>query len=141
MHELEVEKHELSRDPERIGVLFNEMIQMCLWLERFFLLVMREFRLDSVIQGKCNCWSRNSWTSTNLMTCTQDLSLLTHLSHDDIAHLQTVGREAQEARKKFILKDGQDFVWNHLRTLEGKDARVDFVLDNCKCEHTLLILG
>ena len=36
MHELEVEKHDLSRDPERIGVLFNEMIQMCLWLEHLF---------------------------------------------------------------------------------------------------------
>ena len=58
--------------------------------------------------------------------------MLTHLSHDDIAHLQTVGRDAQAERRKFILKDDQDKVWQYIQSLEGKDARVDFVLDNCE---------
>lgn len=60
----------------------------------------------------------------------QDLSLLTHLSHDDIAHLQTVGKEAQAARLQFILKDDQDQVISYLESLKGGNARVDFVLDN-----------
>ncbi|TFK69791.1 DUF89-domain-containing protein [Pluteus cervinus] len=61
-----------------------------------------------------------------------DLSLLTHLSESDIQRLQTVGEEAQTERKKFILKDDQDAVWEHLVTLT--DARVDFVLDNAGFE-------
>ena len=60
----------------------------------------------------------------------QDLSLLTHMSHDDIANLQTVGKEAQAARLEFILKDDQDQVISHLESLRDQDARVDFVLDN-----------
>lgn len=57
--------------------------------------------------------------------------MLTHLSHDDIQHLQTVGRDAQAARAEFILKDDQEKVWQHLASLAGKkDSRVDFVLDN-----------
>ncbi|KAF7980392.1 hypothetical protein HWV62_38190 [Athelia sp. TMB] len=59
-----------------------------------------------------------------------DLSLLTHLTPEDIAHLQTVGKDAQEARKEFILLDDQKAVWAHLQSLKGQ--RVDFVLDNCK---------
>ena len=31
MHELEETKEELQSDPSKIAVLFNEMIQMCLW--------------------------------------------------------------------------------------------------------------
>lgn len=60
----------------------------------------------------------------------QDLSLLTNLSHDDIAHLQTVGKEAQAARLRYILKDDQDKVIAHLESLKNRNARVDFVLDN-----------
>jgi hypothetical protein len=60
----------------------------------------------------------------------QDLSLLTHLSSVDIAKLQSVGKEAQAERKKFILKDDQERVWQLLKSLEG--GRVDFVLDNGK---------
>ena len=57
--------------------------------------------------------------------------MLTHLSHDDIQHLQTVGRDAQAARAEYILKDDQEKVWQHLTSLAGKeDSRVDFVLDN-----------
>ena len=63
-------------------------------------------------------------------THAQDLSLLTHLSRDDIAHLQTVGKEAQAVRLKFILKDDQDEVISYLESLKDRDARVDFVLDN-----------
>lgn len=61
-----------------------------------------------------------------------DLSLLTNLTLDDIASLQTVGRDAQAARKHFILKDDQHKVWEYIRTL--KDGRVDFVLDNAGFE-------
>ena len=59
----------------------------------------------------------------------QDLSLLTHLSQDEIHHLQSVGRDAQAARQQFILKDDQEAVWKHLQSLQGD--RVDFILDNC----------
>ena len=59
----------------------------------------------------------------------QDLSLLTHLSEDDIHHLQSVGKDAQAARKQFILKDDQEAIWNHIQSLRGD--QIDFVLDNC----------
>ncbi|ETW85861.1 hypothetical protein HETIRDRAFT_309837 [Heterobasidion irregulare TC 32-1] len=93
MHELEEEKSALESDPDKLQVLFKEMIQMCLWC---------------------------------------DLSLLTHMTHEDIQHLQSVGKEAQQARQEFILKDDQNAVWEHVKTL--KDARVDFVLDNAGFE-------
>jgi len=86
----------LESDPDKLGVLFKEMIQMCLW-------------------GNAT-----------------DLSLLTHLSMDDIEHLQSVGKDAQAARQQFILKDDQEKVWSHVKTL--KDGRVDFVLDNAGFE-------
>jgi hypothetical protein len=50
------------------------------------------------------------------------------MTPEDIEHLQTIGRDAQAARKEFILKDDQGAVWEHVMTL--KDARIDFVLDN-----------
>ena len=57
--------------------------------------------------------------------------MLTHLSHDDIQHLQTVGKDAQAARAEYILRDDQEKVWTHLTSLRGKaDSRIDFVLDN-----------
>ncbi|KAI0632878.1 DUF89 domain-containing protein [Trametes polyzona] len=60
-----------------------------------------------------------------------DLSMLTHLSHEDIQHLQSVGRDVQAARAEYILRDDQEKVWQHLTSLAGKkDSRVDFVLDN-----------
>ncbi|EPS95492.1 hypothetical protein FOMPIDRAFT_1132343 [Fomitopsis schrenkii] len=62
----------------------------------------------------------------------QDLSLLTHMSHEDIEHLQSVGKDAQAARKDYILADDQDKVWSHIEQLEG--ARIDFVLDNAGFE-------
>ncbi|KAG8996499.1 hypothetical protein FRB90_012723 [Tulasnella sp. 427] len=57
-----------------------------------------------------------------------DLSLLTTLSTGDIEKLQTVGKEAQAASRKFILRDDIDDAWRHLKTLS--DARLDIVLDN-----------
>jgi hypothetical protein len=50
------------------------------------------------------------------------------MTPEDIEHLQTIGRDAQNARKKFVLKDDQSAAWEHIMTL--KDARIDFVLDN-----------
>jgi hypothetical protein len=50
------------------------------------------------------------------------------MTPEDIEHLQTIGRDAQDARKEFILKDDQSTAWEHIMTL--KDARIDFVLDN-----------
>jgi len=96
MHELEIRKSALESDPEKLGVLFKEMIQICLW-------------------GNAT-----------------DLSLLTHLSPSDIEHLQSVGKDAQEARKEFILKDDQEQVWEHVKSFNGR--RVDFVLDNAGFE-------
>ncbi|KAI0668847.1 DUF89 domain-containing protein [Trametes maxima] len=64
-----------------------------------------------------------------------DLSMLTHLSHEDIQNLQSVGRDTQAARAEFILKDDQENVWKHLTSLSEKsDSRVDFVLDNAGFE-------
>jgi damage-control phosphatase, subfamily III len=31
MHGLDSDKEELRSDPEKLKILFNEMIQMCLW--------------------------------------------------------------------------------------------------------------
>lgn len=56
------------------------------------------------------------------------MSLLTHLTPEDISHLQTVGKDAQEARKEFILRDDQEAVWEHVKSMKGE--RVDFILDN-----------
>ncbi|KAL4077466.1 hypothetical protein J3A83DRAFT_4087210 [Scleroderma citrinum] len=98
MHELESEKEKLIEDPDKLFVLFKEMVQMCLWC---------------------------------------DLSLLTHLTPSDIENLQTVGTDAQQARKEFILKDDQEAVWNHVQALkprEGAVAQCDFVLDNAGFE-------
>jgi hypothetical protein len=44
--------------------------------------------------------------------------------------LQTVGKEAQEARSDFILKDDQGAVWSYIMTLANQGKRLDFVLDN-----------
>nr|GAT53691.1 predicted protein [Mycena chlorophos] len=43
-----------------------------------------------------------------------DLSLLTHLSAADIEHLQTVGKDAQAARRDFILRDDQEQLFTDL---------------------------
>jgi hypothetical protein len=46
----------------------------------------------------------------------------------DLKNLQSVGKEAYEARKELILRDDQEAVWNYVKTLKG--AKVDIVLDN-----------
>ena len=56
--------------------------------------------------------------------------MLTHLSHEDIQHLPSVGKDAQAARAQYILRDDQEKVWSHLTSQANKDSRVDFVLDN-----------
>jgi len=94
--ELESEKDIVANDPQKLEVLFREMLQMCLW-------------------GNAT-----------------DLSLLTNMTMEDIEHLQAIGRDAQNARKEFILKDDQDAAWQHITTL--RDARIDFVLDNAGFE-------
>lgn len=101
MHELETEKDKLIDDPDKLSVLFKEMVQMCLW-------------------GNAT-----------------DLSLLTHLTPSDIEHLQTVGREAQQARKEFILKDDQEAAWEYIKNLKSQARTVatcDFILDNAGFE-------
>lgn len=60
------------------------------------------------------------------------------MSVSDIERLQAVGKEAQAARHEFILKDDQDAVWNHFKSLN--DARVDIVLDNCALVICLVVL-
>jgi len=91
MSELESEKSG-GFGQEKLAVLFQEMVQMCLW-------------------GNAT-----------------DLSLLTHMTSEDIANLQSVGRDAQELRQEFILKDDQDQLWRHVSSL--KAGRIDFILDN-----------
>ncbi|KAG6325901.1 hypothetical protein ID866_13188 [Astraeus odoratus] len=66
-----------------------------------------------------------------------DLSLLTHLTPSNIENLQTVGRDAQQLRKEFILKDDQGAAWEYIKTLKPHEdtvTRCDFVLDNAGFE-------
>jgi hypothetical protein len=67
MHELENEKNTLGTD--NIGVLFNEMIQMCLWLLSFHSLF-TSFAQCAITQGKCDC----------------EFYLLTGTTHEFIIH-------------------------------------------------------
>lgn len=90
MHEIEIEKDGIISDPARLSVLFKEMIQMCLWCAPPLIR-----RSQHSFNQRC---SRGNAT---------DLSLLTHMTVEDIGRLQSVGREAQESRKQFILHDDQ----------------------------------
>ena len=127
LSELESEKHIVANDPEKLKVLFHEMTQMCLWCAHSS--VDSAERAESIIQGEMlqsvplfsDAYHTDSFVG-------QDLSLLTNMTPEDIEHLQTIGRDAQHARKEFILKDDQSAAWEHITTL--KDARIDFVLDN-----------
>ncbi|KAI5120017.1 hypothetical protein M0805_008478 [Coniferiporia weirii] len=92
MHELEETENELAADSSKLDVLFNEMVQMCLW-------------------GNAT-----------------DLSLLTNLTHEDILKLQSVGKDAQEERKDFILHDDEKDAFAHLSTLKtGFELFTDLV--------------
>ncbi|KAG1736193.1 hypothetical protein EDB19DRAFT_1722117 [Suillus lakei] len=66
----------------------------------------------------------------SLMSICAGSFLLTHLSPSDTEHSQTVGKDAQEARSEFILKDDQSAVWSYMKTLANQGKRLDFVLDN-----------
>lgn len=96
IYELDHEKKNVDENVDSLKVLFQEMVQMCLWGNSI------------------------------------DLSLLTNLSSSDIEHLQAVGKDAQAAREAFILKDDQEPLWSHLKSLKG--GRIDFVLDNAGFE-------
>lgn len=66
-----------------------------------------------------------------------DLSFLIHLAPSDIEQFQQVGRDAQRARKEYILKDDQEIAWEYIKSLQpraGLVARCDFVLDNAGFE-------
>lgn len=80
LYEVGEEKNTLESDPDKLGVLFKEMVQMCLWyvFSAFYYYQL----LDARFRGNAT-----------------DLSLLTNLSHSDIQDLQSVGRDAQEKRK------------------------------------------
>jgi len=68
----------------------------------------------------------------NLWGNATDLSLLVDLKYEDIQKLQSVGKAAQEANAKFILRNDLPMVWDHLKRMKG--GRVDFVLDNAGFE-------
>lgn len=53
---------------------------------------------------------------------------MTNLTHEDILKLQSVGKDAHEERKAFILHDDEKEAFVHLSEQSG--ARIDFVLDN-----------
>ncbi|CEJ05307.1 hypothetical protein RMCBS344292_19251 [Rhizopus microsporus] len=57
-----------------------------------------------------------------------DLSLLTNMSQDDIRRLQAVEKNKLAERKKFIVVDDIDILWNKVKDMH--QGRVDFVLDN-----------
>ncbi|KAK1231466.1 Hairy/enhancer-of-split with YRPW motif protein 2 [Marasmius sp. AFHP31] len=107
IHDIETAKDTLKSEASGIEALFQEMIQMCL----------------------CPPFQREG---AMLQIYLQDLSLLTHMTLSDIEKLQTVEKEAQSARKQFILKDDQEQAWNHVKGMKG--GRVDFVLDNAGFE-------
>ena len=69
-----------------------------------------------------------SFSRSPLISKHKDLSLLTNLTHEDILKLQSVGKDAQEERRAYILRDDEKDAFEHLRSL--RDARVDLVLDN-----------
>jgi hypothetical protein len=45
MHELESEKVKFQGDPDKLEVLFKEMIQICLWLVRMFAFAKRSYEM------------------------------------------------------------------------------------------------
>jgi uncharacterized protein with ATP-grasp and redox domains len=57
-----------------------------------------------------------------------DLSLLTNMSQEDITRLQAIEKNLLAERRKCILVDDTEKVWNKIKSLNG--GRVDFVLDN-----------
>lgn len=140
MHELDSNKSALESDPDKLEVLFKEMIQMCLWYTNQANLENTNWH-SSVLPGEMQRQASASFCSLfdKLTTtpCIQDLSLLTHLSPADMEDLQAVGKDAQEARKEFILRDDQHRVWDQIKNLKEGSRTIHFVLDNGK-SHTRL---
>jgi hypothetical protein len=126
--ELESEKDIIASDLEKLKVLFHEMTQMCLWCVLNPVTHHRRSEPTALGETPLLSFSARRWLGHSDGLVHQDLSLLTNMTPEDIEHLQTIGRDAQDARKEFILKDDQNVAWEHITTL--KDARIDFVLDN-----------
>lgn len=125
--ELDEERSAVDTDQDKLKVLFNEILQICLWyaspcLTLFVILIPRSLGemppFVAVTLYCCSC--SNSF---------QDLSLLTNMTHEDIQKLQSVGRAAQDDRKEFILLDDSAKAWKVISNMKG--GRVDLVLDNC----------
>lgn len=57
-----------------------------------------------------------------------DLSLLTNMTEEDMKHLQTIEKSRLAQRKKYIIVDDSDKLWERVKIL--RNSRVDFVLDN-----------
>ncbi|KAG2229726.1 hypothetical protein BDF21DRAFT_116454 [Thamnidium elegans] len=57
-----------------------------------------------------------------------DLSLLTNMTQEDIQRLQAIEKDLLAERRKFILVDDTEKLWQKLKSLQG--GRIDFVLDN-----------
>lgn len=57
-----------------------------------------------------------------------DLSLLTNMSQQDIQRLQAIEKDLLAERRKFILVDDTEQLWEKIKSMDG--GRVDFVLDN-----------
>jgi hypothetical protein len=57
-----------------------------------------------------------------------DLSLLTNMSQEDIQRLQAIENDHLAERRKFILVDDTEKLWQKIKDMNG--GRVDFVLDN-----------
>lgn len=128
MHELDKGRHLYEDDEEQLGLLFEEMVQMCLWSVAHLAWV-------CLLAQKCDF--RGNATVNNISIWLElyseslkDLSLLTHLSSADVARLQSVGKEAHATRKRFILRDDQKAAWEHVKGMRA--GRVDCVLDNGK---------
>lgn len=57
-----------------------------------------------------------------------DLSLLTNMTEEDMKHLQAIEKSRLAQRKKYIIVDDSDKLWERVKIL--RNSRVDFVLDN-----------
>lgn len=117
-------------DEAKLEILFKEVLQICLWY-----VCVPSFNTAPSHRATIHLFNRGNATVRRVIVLleaiaytSQDLSLLTNMSHEDIQKLQMVERDAQEARKEFILIDQSTDAWNLLRN--GKSGRVDIVLDN-----------
>lgn len=66
----------------------------------------------------------------NLWGNATDLSLLVDLKYEDLQALQSVGREAQKERERYVLRNDLGQAWARVKEMREGKGRVDFVLDN-----------